>query len=114
MILNSAGFNLRALGRLREAGTQHHLPQGLLARAGLYREKGDYEKARADLEEAKDIAQRGEMKLHLTDYHLEAARLCGVEGKEEETRGHLEKARALIEETGYRRRLPEVEALDDL
>ena len=83
----------------------------LAALAGLYREMGDYERAWGDLEEAKDIAERGEMKLHLTDYHLEAARLCGVEGKKEDARDHLEGARALIEETGYHQRDSEVEEL---
>jgi tetratricopeptide (TPR) repeat protein len=104
----AAGFLDQAVTGLREAGYQEFIPRGLLARAGLYREMGDYEKAWADLKEAQEIAVWGEMKLHLTDYHLEAARLCGAEGKEEEARGHLERAKALIEETGYRRRLPEI------
>jgi tetratricopeptide (TPR) repeat protein len=104
----AAGFLDQAVTGLREAGAQEFITRGLLARAGLYREMGDYEKAWADLQEAQEIAERGDMKLHLTDYHLEAARLCGAEGKEKEARDHLERAKALIGETGYGRRLPEI------
>jgi tetratricopeptide (TPR) repeat protein len=104
----AAGFLDRAVTGLREASHQEFLSRGLLARAGLYREMGDHKKAWADLKEAQEIAERGEMKLHLTDYHLEAARLCGAEGKKEEVRKHLKAAKVLIEETGYHRRDSEI------
>jgi tetratricopeptide (TPR) repeat protein len=110
----AAGFLDQAVTGLREGGRQDYLPRALMARAGLYRETGDYEKAWADLQEAQEIAERGDMKLFLTDYHLEAARLCGAEGNDTDAQDHLERAKALIGETGYRRRLPEVEALEDL
>ena len=107
----AARFLDQAVTGLREASHQEFITRGLLARAGLCREIGVYDKAWADLQEAQEIAGRGDMKLHLTDYHLEAARLYGAEGKEEEARDHLERAKALIEETGYRRRDSEVEEL---
>ena len=42
----------RAVDGLRQAGTQDHVPRGLLARAELRRAKGDYDGVGRDLEEA--------------------------------------------------------------
>ncbi|MCK4343212.1 MAG: TIR domain-containing protein, partial [Phycisphaerae bacterium] len=67
-----------AVDKLREAGMQDHLPRGLLTRAELYIFTGSFDAARADLNEALDIATRdpqGRMKLFITDYHLLSARL---------------------------------------
>ena len=109
---------------LREAGTQHHVPRGLLAQAELYRLQEQFANARENLEEAREIAERGEMRLHLTDYNLEAARVCLAEvqsssGKNSSScsgssslnsaREFLEEAKRLVEETGYHRRDAEVE-----
>ena len=117
-----------AVDRLREAGSQHHIPSGLLARAELYIFTRDFDDARADLNEAYDIATRdpqGHMKLFVTDYHLLSARLelaqvdaeaagadralsAAHEDKAAEhhaTAGeHADDAAALIKETGYHRR----------
>jgi hypothetical protein len=73
-----------------------------------------YEKVQ-DLQEVYEIAQHGGMLLFIVDYHLEAKRLCfvmveGIVG-EFTANEHIEKARLLIEETGYKRRLPELEYL---
>ncbi|MFB3895359.1 MAG: CHAT domain-containing protein [bacterium] len=65
----------QAVQSLREAGTQHHIPRGLLVRAVLRRVTKSFISSWYDLEEAKEIAKRGEMKLYLADYHLEVARL---------------------------------------
>lgn len=56
------------------------------------------------------------MLLFLTDYHLESARLklsfdSAQEPSSLSTSEHIEKAKQLIEETGYKRRLPELEYL---
>jgi len=119
----AADFLNQAVDGLREAGTQHHLPQGLLARAELHRYQRSWAKAWADLEEAKEIAERGQMNLYLADYHLEAARLCLAEREQSEhpmsntewrmmklneARQHLKEARERIETMGYHRRAPEV------
>ena len=62
------------------------------------------------------------MRLHLTDYHLESARLLlaqiaaapeaaeaqAMRAKAEE---HYAAAKKLIEDTGYKRRLPELDAI---
>ena len=64
-----------AANGLRLSGNQDDLPRGLFARAELYRLQGNYHSAWDDLEEAHDIAERGEMQLWLTDYHLLAGRV---------------------------------------
>jgi tetratricopeptide (TPR) repeat protein len=106
------GYLEGAVEGLREAGQQDELPRGLIARAALYRHVGEYEKAWRDLEEAREIAERGEMKLHLADCGLEAARIWLAQKKKKEARAELEKAKGLVEETGYGRRKGEVEELE--
>jgi hypothetical protein len=51
------------------------------AECRFYRSQNEFALAWADLEEAREIAERGEMKLHLADYHLEAGRLESKEQK---------------------------------
>ena len=112
-VLQEAKDNLGlAVQGLREAGTTHYLPLGLLARAELYRVTGDYESAQRDLDEALEIAERGEMKLHLADYHLESTRLSLAQGQPDKAREHLAAASQLVTETGYHRRDDEVAALE--
>jgi hypothetical protein len=101
----------QAVAGLRAAGTQDYLPRGLLARAAYARRAGDYPAARRDLAEAFDIAERGEMRLHLTDFHLESARLALAEANRAVAVPHIHAAGKLIAATGYRRRLPELEEL---
>lgn len=91
-----------AVAGLRAAGQLDHLPRALLTRAWLRRWSGDADGARADLDEAQDLAERGPMRLHLADCHLHRARLLRDPAA-------LAEARRLIEETGYRRRLPELQ-----
>lgn len=122
------GYLNQAVDGLREAGTQHNLPWGLLARASLFRHQKDFLKSWADLDEAKEIAEYGQMRLHLTDYHLEAARLIQAQLKESKSKKEftiiedgieksvskkemgklykefVDKAGELIKETGYHRR----------
>ena len=91
-----------AVAGLRAAGQQDFLPRGLLTRAWLRHCLGDDPGARADLDEVERIARRGGMRLHLADLHLTRARLFG-------DRDELAKARVLIEECEYFRRLGELE-----
>ena len=102
----------QAVDGLRKAGTMDHLPRGLLARAALFRETSDFPAARRDLQEVMRIARRGEMRLFQCDAHLEFARLALAEGNREKAREHVAEARRLVDETGYGRRRPEVEALE--
>ena len=93
-----------AVDGLRAAGTQHHIPRGLLARAELSRHQRNFPRAERDLREAEKIARRGEMRLHQTDCHLEWARLHLARNETNAVRDRLAKARTLVNETGYHRR----------
>lgn len=94
----------RAVEGLRQAGILHELPRGLLARAELYRIKGEFERARADLDEVMRIATRGSMGLHEADCHLEYARLYLAQGEKEKARESWGVAKEMIERMGYHRR----------
>jgi tetratricopeptide (TPR) repeat protein len=110
---NEAGGQLdRAVEGLRKAGRFDHIPRGLLARAALFRETGDYGKARDDLDLAMRIAKRGEMRLHRCDAHLEHARLALAQEDRDAARKHLQSAAALVSACGYGRRTGEVEELE--
>ena len=78
------------------------LPRGLLTRAWLQFLQGDESGARADLDEAWEIAERGSMRLHMADVQLTRARLF-------RDREALEAAAELIRECGYHRRDGELE-----
>jgi tetratricopeptide (TPR) repeat protein len=104
----------QAVDGLRQAGTQHHLPRGLLARAELRRAMGSLDRARTDLEEALSIATRGGMRLHEADCHLGYARLHLACGEKEKARQSLAKAKEMIEDMGYHRRDGEVAELEGM
>jgi hypothetical protein len=92
----------QAVDGLRAAGQMQELPRGLLTRAWLRFVEGDSDGARADLDGAWQIAERGAMKLHLADVHLHRARLL-------RDKAALAQARQLIEHCGYGRRKEELE-----
>ena len=102
-----------AVDGLRQAGTQHHIPRGLLARATLRRIRSDFKPALRDLNEAMSIAERGQMGLHQADAHLEYARLYLAMGEEAEAREHLATAKEMVGRMGYRRRDGEVAELEE-
>ena len=81
---------------LRRSGYISYIPLALLARG-----------TDADLAEVERIASRGEMKLHLADYHLAMAR-------RHQSKEHLETAAKLVTETGYHRRNAELAELHSL
>lgn len=122
----------QAVAGLRAAGRQDYLPRGLLARATLHRYTHHFDLAHADLQEVFDIATGSGMWLHLTDYHLEMARLLvaasgfdfaqpsnsgttpclsEVEGNRQSARMHIAEAERLIKATGYHRRDKELAEL---
>jgi tetratricopeptide (TPR) repeat protein len=112
--LPAANYLTRAVDGLRQAGTMHHLPRGLLARAWLRRSKGEFDRARVDLDEAMSIASRGGMALYQADCHLEYARLYLAEEPREvgKAREHLVKAREMIGRMGYHLRDEAVRELE--
>jgi tetratricopeptide (TPR) repeat protein len=104
--VENAGSDIeKAIAGLRDAGQIDYIPRGLLTRAWLRRLNGDADGAKADLDEAQEIAKRGSMKLHLADIALYRARLF-------HDRVSLVEARRLVEGCGYGRRLPEIADLE--
>jgi len=130
----------QAVASLRAAGAQEFVVRGLLARAALHRHTRDFARARQDLQEVFDIADGSGMRLHLTDYHLEMARLLvaasgfdfaqpsnsgttpclsevegrclsEVEGNRQSAQMHIAEAERLIKATGYHRRDKELAEL---
>jgi hypothetical protein len=99
-----------AVDGLRASGYQDFLVKSLLSRAAFFRLTGDFNCAATDLEEAREIAEMGDMKLFLCDYLLESARLRRSQGKSMEAQAFFRQAKALIKETGYHRRNSEVES----
>jgi hypothetical protein len=86
-----------AVDGLRAASSLDHVPRGLLTRAWLSHVDGDRAGAESDLNEAREIAERGPMPLHQADILLYRARLFS-------DRTALAQARELIERHGYHRR----------
>lgn len=101
-----------AISGLRRAAHQEFIPLGLFARADLYIHTCEFANCRRDLDEAMTIATRCGFRLHECDAHLGYARLAIAEGDRAKAGEHLEKARKIVEETGYHRRDGELAALD--
>ncbi|MDY0164497.1 TIR domain-containing protein [Desulfobotulus sp.] len=97
-------FLNQAVEKLRKAGTQNHLPRGLLARAALFRAQDRFDQAQTDLSEAHDIAEQGGMELFLADIHLEFCRLCLAQNQTQKALTELASAKEMIQRTGYHRR----------
>ncbi len=110
-----------AVEGLRKAGTEYHLPRGLLARAAFRRDTSDLVGAQQDLIEAHEIAVHGGMRLYLTDICLEHGRLLlaqlpttlAAEARRvfHAADQHCVAAADLIEDTGYHRRDGELASL---
>jgi hypothetical protein len=119
--LDTAGTHLEAASDLlRSANRPEYIAHALLARAELCRHTDEFESAWRCLTEAQEIAERGELKLYQTDFHLEASRLALMISRRDlgspfegldSARVHFEKAKALVDETGYYRRGPELQEL---
>jgi Domain of unknown function (DUF4062) len=113
--LTSAATELDlAVSGLRRAGTQDHLPRGLLTRAWLRSLTGPAigpDSAQSDLDEAWEIAERGPMPLFQADIHLYRARLFhhAKPYPWQSPQHDLVEARRLIEKHGYLRRKEELE-----
>jgi tetratricopeptide (TPR) repeat protein len=135
-----AGTGLgEAIEGLRALGRNDYVPRGLLARAAFRRSIGDWDGVKTDLDEAKEIAESGLMRLYCCDCALEGARLALAQREafaplnglvepsppppvlpdsdeaarlREEARKELDVARKLIAECGYHRRDEELAELD--
>ena len=108
-----------AVASLRQAGQAQDVPRGLLARAWLRvltNQSIGAESGQADLDDASEIATRGQMPLLQADIHLYRARLFGpahhAQGRPypwQSPQFDLSEARRLIEKHGYWRRKGELE-----
>ncbi|MEM8993592.1 MAG: SEFIR domain-containing protein [Acidobacteriota bacterium] len=94
-----------AVDGLRHAGRVDYLPGGLLTRAWFRFSQGRPDDARADLDEAREVADQEPMPLFLADIALYRARFF-------RDRVALSEARRLIDAHGYGRRLQDIEALE--
>ena len=106
--LDGCVTDLRANNQLDE------LPRALVLRAAQRRESGHLDAAARDLTEALHIARQYGMPLLLVDASLEAARLDRAGGPEVDHASaaeHLNRAEKHIDETGYERRRPDLDAL---
>ena len=102
----------RAVDGLRQAGQEDYIARGLLARSALRCLASDFPAAAADLREAQEIAERGSMRLHEADAHLEWTRLHLAIGGPAAPRPHLDRAAELVRACGYGRREREVAWLE--
>jgi tetratricopeptide (TPR) repeat protein len=95
-----------AVDGLRRSGRQDVLPLGLITRASLHFLEQNAAGAQADLDEAWEIAERGPMRLHMTDIHLQRARLFFREEPYpwKSPQDDLAAADKLINDCGYHRR----------
>lgn len=119
-LTKAEGWLNQAVAGLYNAEQQDYLPCGLLAWAELWREKRDWAHAEEDLEEVREICERGQMDLYLADYHLEAGRLCVARNQAKpdpellrQARTHQQEAARRVEKMGYHRRDGEVAGLDE-
>jgi hypothetical protein len=91
----------QAVAGLRQAGDVEFVARALLTQSLLHHRQGHPTAAEACLAEAQEIAERGEMALHLADVHLHRARLFRDPAA-------LAEARRWVDRHGYGRRLPEL------
>jgi len=102
----------QGLEGLRKSGRMDEIPRGLLARAELRLAMNDRFRSRADPEEVLRLCARCSMRLYATDAHLGFARLHLAAGEHGPARASLDRAKRLIEETGYHRRDREVAEIE--
>jgi hypothetical protein len=111
---SSPGHGLdEAVDGLRAAGSSHHVVPGLLARAAYHRDAGNDMLASKDLTEAFEIAERGGMRLFLADCWLESARQQlarpqPIAAALTAAANAIDRAAAIVAETGYHRRDPDL------
>ncbi|MEZ5480305.1 MAG: hypothetical protein R3E95_23345, partial [Thiolinea sp.] len=128
-----------SINNLRESGLKEYLPIGLMARSQASMELRKFDTSFYDLQETYEVVHLSGMRLYLTDYHLEMARLIlaieadptqypeATPDREQRTlppeiadpdepgiltlEGHILAAERLINETGYHRRDTELAEL---
>ncbi len=102
--IEATDYLRRAVDGLRQAGSLHYLPRGLLARSELNRVTAEVDRAQEDVNEAMSIARRCGMGLYQADCHLEYARLYLVRSEREKAQESWATAKEMIKQMGYHRR----------
>ena len=100
-----------AVDGLRTYGNADDLPRGLLARAAFHRMRDDLPSAWKDLDAVATLVRRHELRLFDADHALEATRCHLAAGDKPAARTTLAKARKLVNEMSYGRRIPELNDL---
>jgi tetratricopeptide (TPR) repeat protein len=105
----------KAVETLRKSQNYYFIVESLLISCRFDYLTKNYFKTHRILQEVYEIAKPSGMRLHLTDYHLEMARLLIAEGKAptSEVKEHVDQAEKLINDTGYHRRDKELADLKD-
>lgn len=93
-----------AVSELRSLGVQYHIPRGYLARAEVYFVAHKWERMMEDISTAREIALRGEMRLHLIDADLLEAKLHIGRGDGSAAKKLVESLRLSIIKYEYLRR----------
>jgi tetratricopeptide (TPR) repeat protein len=101
-----------AVDWLSRSGIADALPPGLIVRAGILREMGCLDEARADVSRAIELAERDGLQLHLADGHLEVARLLLATGDAAGARACTAAAKEIVSRAGYSRRAAELSELE--
>ncbi len=101
-----------AIGGLHDAEDIALKARAYLVRAQFLVSQEEFVTASDDIEVAYDIAKNNNLRLILTDCHLETARILLAMGDSEGKASYdIDAAARIIEESGYKRRLPELENL---
>src|SRR5207249_471984 len=100
-----------ALCEMKETRAEHHQPRVLLARAAVYRLRGEWDEAAADLAVVWEIAVRGGMEIFKADFLLESSRLHLARGDAAAARECFLLARSMVRQMEYHRRRADVEQL---
>jgi tetratricopeptide (TPR) repeat protein len=90
----------KAVSGIRKAGKIEFIPIFLIDRANFYLDQQRFDEGLRDLDEARQIIERSDMKLYAVDYHLAMSRYARVQ-QPEKVQFHENEAKKLIEATGY-------------
>ncbi len=111
-LLQTVGLYLdQAIAGLKAEKAEEFLPAGLLARADWHRRQAHWDQAQADLAEALEVARLMGLKLAEADVYLAQSRLAFAQGQSQAARVWLDRAKSIIEATGYHRRDGDVAVL---
>jgi tetratricopeptide (TPR) repeat protein len=104
----------KAIDYFERSSQENELPRGLLTRAMIHRLTKKFVEADNDIRAARELAERGSMKLHLIDCDLERCRLLIACGEKDEARQKLARAEELDPKLEYGRRKAELKQLHEI